>query len=55
MKAKVAAGAIIAIMGIGLIAFTVSQSQAQTPVKSDDSPSSLPSCSTSASNPLPPR
>ena len=36
MKAKVAAGAIIAIMGIGLIAFTVSQSQAQTPVKSDD-------------------
>ena len=31
MKAKVVAGAIIAIIGIGLIAFTVSQSQAQVP------------------------
>ena len=34
MKAKVVAGAIIAIIGIGLIAFTVSQSQAQTNVAS---------------------
>ena len=36
MKAKVAAGAIIAIIGIGLIAFTVSQSQAQANADSDD-------------------
>ncbi len=35
MKVKVVAGAIIAIIGIGLIAFTVSQSQAQSNVDSD--------------------
>ena len=36
MKAKVVAGVVIAIIGIGLIAFTVSRSQAQTNVDSDD-------------------